>query len=62
MGKRDLSEEDIKAMYITPAVIKAGWNQKEQIRMEFAFTDGRMIVRGNAVARGKRKRADYVLF
>lgn len=61
MGKRDLSEEDIKAQYITPAIVRAGWNQKEQIRMEF-FTDGRIIVRGNATARGKRKRADYVLF
>lgn len=26
MGKRDLSEEDIKAQYITPAIEKAGWD------------------------------------
>lgn len=62
MGKKDLSEEDIKAQYITPAIQDAGWNQKTQIRMEYAFTDGRIIVRGNVSARGKQKRADYVLF
>lgn len=61
MGKRDLSEEDIKARYITPAVESAGWDKK-QIRYEYAFTAGRIILRGNVTARGKQKRADYVLF
>lgn len=61
MGKRDLSEEDIKARYITPAVENAGWDKK-QIRYEYAFTAGRIILRGNVTARGKKKRADYVLF
>src|SRR5699024_10818796 len=61
MGKRKLSEEDIKARYITPAVTDAGW-ELEQIRFEYAFTAGRIIVRGNVTARGNRKRADYVLF
>lgn len=62
MGKRDLSEEDIKARYITPAVVDVGWDLKKQIRMEYAFTAGRIILRGNVTARGKQKRADYVLF
>lgn len=61
MGKRDLSEEDIKARYITPAVEQSGWDKK-QIRYEYAFTDGRIILRGNITARGKQKRADYLLF
>ena len=61
MGKRSLSEEDIKARYITPAVEGAGWDKK-QIRYEYAFTAGRIILRGNVTARGKRKRADYALF
>ena len=61
MGKRDLSEEDIKARYITPAVEQAGWDKK-QIRYEYAFTAGRIILRGNVTARGKQKRADYLLF
>ena len=61
MSKRQLSEEDIKARYITPAVNDAGWDM-EQIRFEYTFTDGRIIVRGNMSARGGKKRADYVLF
>lgn len=62
MGKRDLSEEDIKARYITLAVTDAGWNLKKQIRLEYPFTAGRIILRGNVTTRGKQKRADYVLF
>lgn len=61
MGKKDLSEEDIKARYITPAVENAGWGKK-QIRYEYAFTAGRIILRGNVTARGRKKRADYLLF
>lgn len=61
MGKRNFSEEDIKARYITPAVEKAGWN-KQQIRYEYTFTAGRIILRGNVTSRGKKKRADYLLF
>ncbi|MHC1750916.1 MAG: EcoAI/FtnUII family type I restriction enzme subunit R [Cellulosilyticaceae bacterium] len=60
MGKRDLSEEDIKARYITPAVTSAGWNIN-QMRFEY-FTPGRIILRGSITTRGKGKRADYVLF
>nr|WP_201780863.1 DEAD/DEAH box helicase family protein [Aneurinibacillus tyrosinisolvens] len=62
MGKKHLSEEDIKARYITPAITDAGWDIKKQVRLEYAFTAGRIILRGNITARGKQKRADYVLF
>lgn len=57
-----MTEEDIKMKYITPAVIKGGWNLEKQVSAEYAFTDGRVIVRGNTTARGKRKRADYILY
>lgn len=60
MGKSHLSEEDIKLRYITPAIQNAGWDNK-QIRMEYAFTAGRIILRGNITARGKKKSADYLL-
>lgn len=60
MGKRNLSEEDIKMRYITPAIFNAGWDKK-QIRLEYSFTAGRIILRGNITARGKQKRADYIL-
>lgn len=62
MGRSYLSEEDIKARYITTAITNAGWDIKKQVRLEYAFTAGRIILRGNVTARGKQKRADYVLF
>jgi type I restriction enzyme, R subunit len=61
MDKKSLSETDICAKYITPAVIQAGWDEALQIRREVGFTKGRIIVRGKLVTRGKAKRADYVL-
>ena len=62
MNKKDMSERDICTKYITPALVKAGWDIKRQIREEVTFTDGRIIVRGNVTTRGKRKRADYILY
>ena len=61
VNKKALSEEDIKMKYITPAIEGAGWDIKTQVRAEYSFTDGRIIIRKNLVARGKRKRADYIL-
>ena len=61
LDKKALTEEDIKMKFITPAIVGAGWDLARQIRAEFTFTDGRVIVRGNVTARGKRKRADYIL-
>jgi len=61
MTKKGLSEADICAKYITPELIKAGWDET-QIRREVYFTKGRIIVRGKLVTRGKAKRADYVLY
>lgn len=61
-NKKSLSEEDIKMKYITSAIVDAGWDIKKQVRAEYTFTDGRIIVRGNLTSRGKKKRADYVLF
>lgn len=55
-----LSEEDVKFRYITPSISKSGWSN-DQIRMEYAFTDGEMKIRGKKVKRGARKRADYLL-
>ena len=62
MNKKSLSEDDICAKYITPAVIAAGWDEATQIRRQVYFTKGRIIVRGRLVTRGKAKRADYILY
>lgn len=57
-SKKGMSEEDIKMKYITPAIEQAGWNIKKDVRAEYTFTDGRVIVRGNVTTRGKRKRVE----
>lgn len=62
MNKKSLSEQDICTKFITPAIEKSGWDIQKQIRQEYTFTDGRIIVRGRLHTRGKRRRADYVLF
>lgn len=62
MDKKRLSERDIITKYIIPAVEQAGWDRDKQIREEVNFTDGRIIVRKKVVARGKRKRADIILY
>ena len=55
-----LTEEDVKFRFITPSIEKAGW-AKENIRMEYFFTEGQVFVSGNKVQRGKAKKADYLL-
>ncbi|MEI6332995.1 MAG: DEAD/DEAH box helicase family protein [Methylococcaceae bacterium] len=62
MSKKTLSESDICAKYITPAVVQAGWDEALQIRREVFFTKGRVIVRGKLHTRGEQKRADYILY
>jgi type I restriction enzyme R subunit len=57
-----LSEDDVSAKFITPALHRAGWDEDTQIRRQVSFTKGRIIVRGRLVARGKPKRADFVLY
>ncbi|MFA9370996.1 MAG: EcoAI/FtnUII family type I restriction enzme subunit R [Labilibaculum antarcticum] len=62
MNKKNLSESDIKAKFITPAILKAEWDEQTQLGREIFFTDGRIYVKGKLTARGKRKFADYILF
>jgi type I restriction enzyme R subunit len=62
MNKRDLSEADICAKFITPAVTASGWMEHTQIQREVHFTKGQIHVRGKMVTRGKSKFADYVLY
>lgn len=62
MNLSQLSERDICSKYITPALTGVGWDLQKQIREEVSFTDGKIIVRGKTVSRGKPKRADYILY
>lgn len=65
MNKKDLTEADIRTKFITPALDrdKGGkWDLMTQLREEFAFTHGRVEVRGKTVKRGEVKKADYLLY
>ena len=59
IDKKQMSEEDIKLNYITPA-IQPGWDGF--ITMETKITDGRINLKGNMVSRAKPKFADYMLY
>jgi Type I restriction enzyme R protein N terminus (HSDR_N) len=62
MNRKDFNETEICQNFITPAIARAGWDQNTQIRREFAFTDGRVILRGKVAVHGRKKWADYLLF
>ncbi|MCR5762651.1 MAG: DEAD/DEAH box helicase family protein, partial [Treponema sp.] len=59
-----MTEEDIKLQFITPA-LTAKWDIKK-ITMETSpankFTDGKVRIKGNVPSRDKGKRCDYVLW
>ena len=63
VDKHELTEEDIKARFITPALNQSGWGSG-LILMEKYFTDGRIIVPGKGKRHAKKdgNKADYILF
>ena len=61
-SKKDLTERDICTKFINPALVRSGWDMQLQVLEEFAFTHGRIYVKGKLTARGEKKRADYILF
>lgn len=60
ISKKQMSEEDIKLQYITPALTDKWDIQK--ITMETNITDGKINLKGNFVTREKPKRVDYMLY
>lgn len=54
-----MNESDTRLKFIDPALKKA-WTL-DQIRTEYYFTDGEIIVRGRMTMRKKPKKADYLL-
>lgn len=62
MNKRQLSEADICAKFITPAILAANWDEHTQLRREVHFTKGQIHVRGKMTVRGKSNFADYILY
>ena len=60
LSKKQMTEEDIKLQFITPAITKK-WDLG-LITMEAKITDGPINLRGNLVTRTEAKKADYVLY
>jgi len=60
IDKKQMTEEDIKLRYITPA-ITAKWSL-DHITMESKITAGKINLKGNFVFREKPKKADYILY
>lgn len=58
--KKQMTEEDIKLNFITPALMSKGW--KDRITMETKITDGRINLKGNIASREVPKKADYILY
>lgn len=58
--KKQMSEEDIKLHYITPAITDK-WS-RSKITMETQITDGKINLKGNVSFTEKPKRADYILY
>ena len=63
IDKHDMTEEDIKNRFVTPALNHAGW-ESGLILMEKYFTDGRILVpsKGKRHAKKDGNKADYILF
>jgi type I restriction enzyme, R subunit len=64
MNKKHLTESDIRARYITPAIEQAGWDPMTQVFHEFGLRAGRISVRGKKAHRDATTilKADYALF
>ena len=62
ISKKDMSEEDIKLNFITPALLSRGWKDKITMETKVQFTDGKVNIKGNLVSRDPAKKADYILY
>ena len=62
LTKKEMSEEDIKLNYITPALLARGWKDKITMETKVKFTDGKINLKGNVESREAPKKADYILY
>ena len=62
MKKTDLSEDDIRAIFITPAILKSGWDNKTQIRRQAYFTDGKLSVKGTKKPSGGKGNMQIIYY
>jgi type I restriction enzyme, R subunit len=58
-----MTEADTCREFVPPRLAAAGWSAAESVIGEqHSFTNGRIIVAGGKVRRGKQRRADYLLY
>jgi type I restriction enzyme, R subunit len=58
-----MTEADTCRELVTPKLVAAGWGTSESVIGEqHSFTNGRIIVAGGKVRRGKQRCADYLLY
>ena len=62
LDKKQMTEEDIKLNYITPAINRSGWVNGVNITMETKITDGRINLRGNMAYHENPKKVDYLFY
>ena len=62
LDKKQMTEEDIKYNFITPAIQSKGWSDKITMETQVKFTDGKINLKGNVVKREPAKKADYILY
>lgn len=59
--KKELKEQEIRTMFIFPALKNKGWKVPVNMREEYYFTDGRVLLAGNQHSIAEGKKADYLL-
>jgi type I restriction enzyme R subunit len=62
LPKKEMTEEDIKLHFITPAIQQKWGNDCITMETNVQLTDGKIELKGNTPVRKKPKRADYVLY
>ena len=62
VNKKELKEQEIRTLFITPALKEKGWEVLKNMREEYYFTDGRVLVAGSQHSVAEGKKADYLLF
>ena len=60
VNKKELKEQEIRTLFITPALQRKGWAVSANMREEYYFTDGRVLVIGNQHSVTEGKKADYL--
>lgn len=61
LNKKQMSEEDVKLNYITPAILR-GWQDHITMETKVKITDGQINIKGNMAVHKNPKYADYVLY